>query len=463
MRPPRTASGKGQRLRVAAAITLAALCCFAAVAFAEPGSAEVKTTTNAPDPAPAGQDSGPTSSALNGPFVDQADDPPSRTPVITATAPDQVTAGSEATITVKVTNVNAAGEIAYLEQRDGDTWDATSSNAVTSENTAELKVAQTDPAAYGYRVRLSATTQHDEAVSDGITINVVPTADPTPPPPTDPPPADPGPGCGADAPLKADGTPWVCTYDDEFSGSTLNRKYWVPQLSATSNVYSGTASSPACFIDDPRTIDVSNGDLVLGAKYVDTPVKCGAKTSNEISGMVSHNGTFSQTYGRYEVRAKVPSFSGKGLQETLWLWPNDALKYGYAHPASGEIDFAEFYSNYVNLNIPVDHYLFDPSTINFTTNTNVYTAWNCPINVGQYNTYAVEWSPGLITIFINGTVCLTDNYKAYNATPDHPYAPFDQPFFLALTQAFGTTGNEFDPATGPKDSETRVDYVRVWK
>ena len=43
---------------------------------------------------------------------------------------------------------------------------------------------------------------------------------------------------------------------------------------------------------------------------------------------------------------RAASAAGKGLQQTFWLWPDDQFKYGTFHPSSGEIDFAEFYSNY---------------------------------------------------------------------------------------------------------------------
>jgi hypothetical protein len=40
--------------------------------------------------------------------------------------------------------------------------------------------------------------------------------------------------------------------------------------------------------------------------------------------------------------------------------------------------------------------------------------------------------------------------------------PFDQPFFINLTQALGIGANLFDPATTPLPATTQVDYVRVW-
>src|SRR3569833_2346869 len=64
--------------------------------------------------------------------------------------------------------------------------------------------------------------------------------------------------CGAQ-PLKADGTPWSCTFDDEFSGTALDRTRWVPQA-----VFgTGGVTGRACYLDSPSTIAVANGSLNL--------------------------------------------------------------------------------------------------------------------------------------------------------------------------------------------------------
>ncbi|MET3962839.1 beta-glucanase (GH16 family) [Marmoricola sp. OAE513] len=469
MKKPQAAVLESSRTRGLAAAAGLATISFVLLALALPdtaaSSAGPSTSVNDPanpsDEAPAG-DPG---TGETDPFA-KTPDPRLPTPTIVASAPDVVGPSEAATITVTITGVAAEEEIVSLETSDEDVWTSVGS-ATVADGEATLSVTQEEPASYAYRVQLSGTTKHEKATSDVFAIRVAatPVEEPseTPAPtPTEPPPP-PGPDCGGTNPAREDGSTWICTYDDEFDGSSLDRRYWLVQKSATSAFFSGTTTNPACYLDDPRTVDVRGGQLVLGAVLLDEAVSCGKKSSRMVSGMVSHKGTFSQTYGRYEVRAKIPSFAGNGLQETFWLWPDDVLKYGYPHPMSGEIDFGEYYSNYVNLNIPVMHYVFDWYTVNFQTNTNIYTAWNCTINVGQFNTYVLEWSPGLMKIYVNGKVCITNNYKASNAPAGSPYAPFDSPFFLALTQAFGTTGNEFDPATGPRESATVVDYVRVWR
>ena len=462
--PPASPSHRSLRKRVLGVVLTAAIGLLAIVlltpsaAFAPPAD-EPPTATPAPTPDGQGADeTTPHDQAPTDPFPG-SDEPNRPNAAIAVDAPAEIPRTDLATVAVTITQVSAADEIVFLEQRDGETWTALSSTTVGADNKATLTVAQNEVGTYSYRVRLAETTRHDEASSAVFTIAVKPDPTPDPPPPAEPPPVE----CGGAVPKKVDGADWVCTYDDEFGGTSLDRRYWVPQKSSTSNFFTGTSQKPACLIDDPSTIAVQNGKLVLSALVLDATVNCGQKSSNLVSGMVSHHGTFSQKYGKYEVRAKLPALQDKGLQETFWLWPDDQFKYGYAHPYSGEIDFAEFYSNYRNLVIPVMHYLLYPQTISYYTNTNIYTSHYCGIRYGEYNTYGLEWSPGLMRIFVNGDVCITNNYIAANATPENPNAPFDQTFFLALTQLFGTTGNEFDEATGPRESTTKVDYVRVWK
>jgi beta-glucanase (GH16 family) len=270
--------------------------------------------------------------------------------------------------------------------------------------------------------------------------------------------------CGGQAPPpKPDGSSWTCTFDDEFDSTTgdagaLNTSWWTPQVTATSGFYTGQPPYFACYLDSPNNVSVSDGALHLTVRKESAPVPCGQATTQYTSGMVSTIGHFSQTYGRFEVRAQLPPVVVAGLQETLWLWPDNDTKYG-SWPASGEVDFSEFYSQYSMLDIPYIHYDYDPGNVNPLTNTNVVTNY-CPIDVLGYNDYSVVWEPGSFQITINGIPCLTDNYQPSNVSSP---APFDQPFFIALTQGLGIGTNGYDPSTTPLPATTSVDYVRVWK
>ncbi len=65
------------------------------------------------------------------------------------------------------------------------------------------------------------------------------------------------------------------------------------------------------------------------------------------------------------------------------------------------------------------------------------------------------WQRGTITVLYNGNTCLVDN-------PTRGAAPFDQPFFIALTQALGVDTNAFSASTTPLPATTQIDWVRAW-
>ena len=252
-------------------------------------------------------------------------------------------------------------------------------------------------------------------------------------------------GCQGTTPLGLPGA-WNCTFDDEFNGTTLNTNNWVPQVTASSGFVNGAT---ACYVDNPDTISVSGGYLNLTAMQV-APFTCpdgsNSFTTSYEAGMVSTEGLFDQTYGAFEVSAKLPPSVVEGLQETMWLYPQN-LTYG-AWPASGEIDFAEFYSEFPGLDVPYIHYSQS------STDPNV-TSFDCLINQDSFNTYGVDWTPTAITVMYNGQPCLVDH-------PSTGSQPFDQPFFIALTQALGVGTNAFAPGVTELPATTQVDWVRAW-
>jgi beta-glucanase (GH16 family) len=274
---------------------------------------------------------------------------------------------------------------------------------------------------------------------------------------TAPPPA---PGDCGDPIYEPDGSsPWTCSFDDEFDGTALDARKWMPITTASS----GTTGGGACFTDSPNNISVADGMLNLTVRREAAAVRCktpnGAFNTLATSGQVATYTKFAQAYGRFSIRAKFPSATIAGLQSALWLWPANALKYG-AWPTSGEIDIAEEYSVFADRAVPYLHYLYDPKTVNLTTNTNIATNNYCTLSIGDFHEYTVVWTPTTITVLYDGQPCITDKFVA--AVPNLPGAPFDQPFFIALTQSLGIGYNGVNAYT-PLPATTQVDWVRAWK
>jgi beta-glucanase (GH16 family) len=269
----------------------------------------------------------------------------------------------------------------------------------------------------------------------------------------------------------------VCTFDDEFDRTThdahhLIKKEWLPQLTADSGFRTGPPSEPACYISSHHNIWVSNGRLHLRVRKFPRVFSCAtadglspwlikdasAYPTHYTAGSVSTFDRFAQEYGRFAVRARVPKTRQPGLHEALWLWPSHPRRYGTGG-ASGEIDFAEFYSNFAKHVIPYVHYLLGPGNHNSDAYWNTVTA-RCPIRWGRFNTYVARWRPGIIRLTVNGATCLTNRYRAANVAPP---APFNQPFIIALTAGLGQTANALNRHATPFPATTTIAWVRVWK
>ena len=263
-------------------------------------------------------------------------------------------------------------------------------------------------------------------------------------------PTSPPPSCGATI-YKANGTAWKCTFADDFNNGVLDGKKWSVQQTAATGMHVG----PECLVNNSRNVSVSNGSLHLTTRKEASQFTCknpyGDYRTQYTSGGVTTTGKFAQTYGRFEFRAKFPSLKVPGVQSALWLYPA-TQKYG-GWPASGEIDVAEFYSQYPDRSIPYIHY-------NAASDAGPVTNWSCKLDPAVFHTYVAEWTATGMTISNDGVACLTHTFAP--AAPLSAPQPFDQPFSVLLTQVLGTTTNAFSPTTTTLPATTDVDWVRVW-
>jgi beta-glucanase (GH16 family) len=262
------------------------------------------------------------------------------------------------------------------------------------------------------------------------------------------------PSCGSSVIYKSGGTPWTCTFDDEFAGSTLDTTHWTAMNSAATGYTTGIDCYAA------RQVTVSSDELVLTVNRLVKPAPClGTRISSQyLTGMVTSQNLFSQTYGRFEMRARLPA--GSGLHPVFWMLPASPTHNGsYEY---GEIDAAEAYGASPNYVSPHLHYVTTPGNANSGT--------TCYVRNTKFvdHTYALEWTSTQMTFSYDGTTCWTTTWA-----PAYPYAPqgatspvpFDQPFYMMVQLAVDGPSVPFNQvsAATPLPAKMYVDYVRAWQ
>lgn len=259
--------------------------------------------------------------------------------------------------------------------------------------------------------------------------------------------------CGGEKPAKPGGGRYQCSFEDNFDGSTLNSTKW--QVQGTH--YSGmTSGNKDCFVDDPDNLSVHGGQVHLTSRVEAQPFICrspfGDFTTSTTAATIATTNRFAQTYGRFEFRAKMPAGTAQGVQSALWLYPQEHT-YG-SWPSSGEIDVAEWFSGKADHVYPSVHYAGE--------DTSKSSGYNCVVPTAgtAFHRYAVEWTPTVMRFYYDGQLCFHHSW-----TPTAPLVapqPFDQPFYVVLTQVFGGAWNAVAPET-PLSATLDVDWVRVWK
>lgn len=259
---------------------------------------------------------------------------------------------------------------------------------------------------------------------------------------------------------KPGGGTYVCSFDEEFNGTSLDANKWAAlPTSSTSFV-----NTPDCYMNSPNNIYVAGGVLNLTTRKEASPFTCrspqrGAYTAQVTSGTVSTYQKFSQQYGRFEIRVKIPAVDTTGLEESFWLWPDNPYDQDPANtpwPATGEIDIVEMYHKASDRAIPFIHYNPANTDLNVTNNY-------CYIDNTQFHTYTLTWTPDTIRIDVDGYNCVLD-HPAPKSPQVNPQ-PFNKKFFLTLTAGLGTSanGNGYVDGVTPLPATTQVDYVRIWK
>lgn len=230
---------------------------------------------------------------------------------------------------------------------------------------------------------------------------------------------------------------WVLTFDDEFNGAELDLLHWSPHDPW------GKVRDRQLQAFAPDSVSVGGGQLHLVAQRTTEakPVRYDGEGRGYVSGIVTTFGTFAQTYGRFEIRCRVPA--GHGLRAGFSLFP---VPLG----PLPEIEILNVSGN-------------TPATISLgnhwgteQTHRSFGDSFPGPDLSKAFHTVAIEWDADKIAWFIDGK----ETFRSVDGIPR-------QPMFLMLDLAVGGgTGNiatRFPDESTGFPASFDVDYIRVYK
>ena len=233
-------------------------------------------------------------------------------------------------------------------------------------------------------------------------------------------------------PFGQDANQYKLTFSEEFSGNSLNRDLWNDKM------WYESQSNPTI------NYAVEDGSLKIWPQR-DASGKFFNRT-------IDTDGKYYQTYGYFEIEAKLPM--GKGTWPAFWLFNH----IGDRRP---EMDVMEAYAGgaapwgFKDENGVARPQAYAPTvwkgdregqlvgSIQYDTGMDLSTT---------FNKYAVKWEPNKQTYYFNGKEVLTLD------------TTFSDPMYMMLDLWFGSASGQPDDSTPQgKSNSFEVKYLRAWQ
>lgn len=235
---------------------------------------------------------------------------------------------------------------------------------------------------------------------------------------------------------------WKLVWSDEFNGSAIDESKWTWEVQKPGWVNNELQNYTNRRWENSR---VENGHLVIegrrdwynGYEYSSARLKTQGKASWK--------------YGRVEARIQLSG--GWGTWPAFWMMPDNQSR---GWPACGEIDIMEE----VGYNQDSIHATTHSQAYNWKSSNQRTAATNVPGVTSGYHTYALEWYPDHIDMFVDGKKYFT---SPNDNTGDDAW-PFNKNFHIILNLAIGGDwggAQGVDPNIWPR--QMLVDYVRVYQ
>lgn len=244
---------------------------------------------------------------------------------------------------------------------------------------------------------------------------------------------------------------WTLAWSDEFNGpdgSAVDSSQWVRETGG-----GGWGNQELeYYTARPQNAFLQGGNLVikvLQEKYTGAD----GVTRNYTSARLKTQGKFSQKYGRFEARIKIPR--GQGIWPAFWMLGDDIDKVQW--PSCGEIDIME---NIGKEPAMVHGTIHGPG---YSGDKGIGSSSALPSDqrfADDFHIYAVEWEPEAIRFYVDDHLYAT---RTPAELPKGTKWAYDHPFFILLNVAVGGLWPGNPDATSAFPQSMLVDYVRVYR
>jgi beta-glucanase (GH16 family) len=213
---------------------------------------------------------------------------------------------------------------------------------------------------------------------------------------------------------------WTLKFAEECDGTALNFAKWSPH--PPGKLILGGVQTWV-----PNAVEISGGECHIFARRT---------AAGYTSAILTTFDTFAQTYGRFEIRFRIPA--GRGLEPLFQLLPvptGDTPSIDVMNATGGEPSKALFANHWGDAHADRDY-------------TGSYQV--ADLSVG-FHIITVEWNEDEIAWSVDGA----DRFHSYDGVPH-------QPLYLAVSLGVGTV------KAGEPDSQTKfpaaldIDYIRVF-
>ncbi|NLP56866.1 family 16 glycosylhydrolase [Lutibacter sp. B1] len=244
-------------------------------------------------------------------------------------------------------------------------------------------------------------------------------------------------------------------WSDEFNIDGIpNQNNWDYELGFVRNQEEQWYQKNNAFCKDGNLIIEAKKEVKKNPVFTSYDDKNWRKNRDSIkitSSCLITKGKHSWQYGRFEMRAKIPT--GKGMWPAFWT-----LGLESNWPANGEIDIMEYYKGEILANIAWESEkkwtpVWDSETVKLS---NFKEDW-----ANQFHLWRMDWDENSIKLFVdNQLINDVDLTTTYNGTNNKN--PFHQPHYLLINLAVGGM-NGGDLTKDSLPAEFLIDYIRVYQ